>query len=266
MVRPAMLLKLFLLVLLSHPGLAQSPAAPSLTFDAVSIKPNKSGSGRTSVHTSNDRFQATNISLKELIRDAYDVQTLDQVIGLPSSINSVNFDIEAKVDAETLAILKAASREESGRLRDGMMKSVLAERFHLKVHPETRELPIFELTLAKGGSKLQNADPADPKGDNMHSDNQKLTATGIPISNLCNFLSRRLHRQVLDKTGLTGKYDFVLQWSPDEASGESPDASGANQAPSLFTALQEQLGLKLESTKVPVDTIVIDHVEMPSEN
>ena len=266
MTRPAIFFKLFLLALLAHPAFAQGPAAPPLAFDAVSIKPNKSGSGSTSMHTTTERFQATNLPLKTLIRDAYDLQTPDQVIGLPAWTDSVNFDIEAKIDAETLAILKSKSSEESGRLLNGMMQSALADRFHLKAHPETRELPIFELTLARGGSKLTSADADNPKNGNMSSNNQKLTATGIPTANLCTFLSRRLHRQVRDKTGLTGLYDFVLQWSPDEASGESADASGASQAPSLFTALQEQLGLKLESTKGPVPTIIVDHVEMPSEN
>jgi uncharacterized protein (TIGR03435 family) len=136
----------------------------------------------------------------------------------------------------------------------------------LKVHPETRTLPMYELALAKGGSKLTTADPANPKGGSMNSNNQKLTVIGLPTSNLCDYLSSRLHRKVVDKTGLTGKYDFTLQWSPDEAAGESATATGASQLPSIFTALQEQLGLKLESTKGPVDVIVVDKVEMPSEN
>jgi len=240
--------------------------AKALTFDVVSIKLNKSGSGSTSVHTNNDRYLASNISLKSLIRDAYDLQTPEQVIGLPAWTNSINFDIEAKIDAETLAILKAAPRVEGGRMRNEMMKAMLAERFQLKAHPETRELPIYELMLSKGGSKLQVADPADPKGGSMNSNNQKLTATGIPISNMCEFLSRRLHREVLDKTGLTGKYDFILQWSPDEASGESSAVAGADQLPTLFTALQEQLGLRLEPAKGPVDTIAIDHIAQPVED
>jgi uncharacterized protein (TIGR03435 family) len=263
------LLRLFVMALLAAPVLtqvaAQAQAAPTPTFDAVSIKPNRSGSGSTSVHTDDTYFRATNLSLKSLIRDAYDLQSEDQVVGLPAWTNSVNFDIQAKIDAETLAIMKAAPKEQAGRMRNEMMKDVLVERFQLKVHPETKELPMYDLTLAKGGSKMKTADPTT-QGGNMSSNNQKLTVTGIPMSSLCNYLSRRLHRQVTDKTGLTGRYDFVLQWSPDEAAGESPAATGAEQLPTLFTALQEQLGLKLDSTKGPVDTIVVDKVEMPSEN
>jgi uncharacterized protein (TIGR03435 family) len=260
----ALFLKLFVSALIALPVFAQTPAAPPPAFDAVSIKPNKSGSGSTSVHTDDVHFRATNISLKSLIRDAYDLQSEDQVVGLPAWTNSVNFDINAKIDAETLAMMKAASKEEAGRMRNEMMKATLAERFQLKVHPETKELPMYDLVLAKGGSKMKDADPKT-EGGNMNSNNQKLTVTGIPMSSLCNYLSRRLHRQVTDKTGLTGRYDFVLEWSPDEAAGETP-ATGGSTLPSLFTALQEELGLKLESTKGPVDTIVVDKVEMPSEN
>jgi uncharacterized protein (TIGR03435 family) len=264
------LVRLFVVATLAQPvltrmALAQAPAAPLPAFDAVSIKPNKSGSGSTSVHTDDVRYRATNISLKSLIRDAYDLQSEDQVIGLPAWANSIGFDISAKIDAETLALMKAASKIEAGRMRNEMMKTVLADRFQLKVHPETKELPMYDLTLAKGGAKMKTADPAK-EGGNMNSNNQTLTVTGIPMSSLCNYLSRRLHRQVTDKTGLSGRYDFVLRWSPDEAAGEAPAASGTEQLPSLFTALQEQLGLKLDSTKGPVDTIVVDKVEMPSEN
>jgi uncharacterized protein (TIGR03435 family) len=253
-----------LVAVIATPAVAQVAAGP--TFDVVSVKPNRTGSGSTSVHTDNERYETINLSLKKMIQNAYGLQTPDQISGLPGWANSVNFDIEAKVDAETMARLKAASRDEESKLRRSIMQAMLADRFQLKVHPDTKELPIYELTLAKGGSKLPAADPADTKNGSMNSNNQKLTATGIPLSNLCNYLSERLHRKVVDKTGLAGEYSFTLQWSPDEAAGESVAATGTEQLPSLFTALQEQLGLRLDSAKGPVDTIVVDKVEMPSEN
>ena len=157
-----------------------------------------------------------------------------------------------------------------------MMQAMLADRFKLKVHHETKELPMYSLVIAKGGFKLKEADPNDtyPNGvkgpDGVgHSGmmmflNGVLKAQGVPISNLANSLSLQVHRLVVDKTGLTGKYDFSLAWTAD---GVTPDNGlGAETWPSLFTALQEQLGLKLEPTKGMVDTIVVDHVEMPSEN
>ncbi len=242
-------------------------AAPAFaqTFDVVSVKPNRSGSGSTSVNADDERYQATNILLKTLIQDAYGLQSREQIIGLPGWANSASFDIDAKFDIETMAKLKAASRDEDTKLRRTMMEAMLNDRFQLKVHPETKELPIYELTLAKSGSKMTEAKPGDPKGS-MNSSNQKLTVEGIPISSLCNYLSVRLHRKVVDKTGLPGEYTFMLQWSPDEAAGESPGTTGASPLPTLFTALQELLGLKLEPGKGPVDTVVVDHIEMPSEN
>jgi len=247
------------------PIFAQAPpAGKSLEFDVVSVKPNKSGSGSSSVHAHNDVYQATNLSVKSLIRNAWNLNTEDLITGLPAWVSSVNFDIQAKIDEQTLSALKKLSPDDSNVQHLLMLQALLADRFQLKAHVETKELPVYALELAKGGSKLKAADPADPRGGSMNSNNQKLTSTGIPISNLCRFLAQRLHRNVEDKTGLTGTYDFTLQWSPDEAAGESPDATASG--PSLFTALQEQLGLKLESTKGPVDTIVVDRIAMPSEN
>jgi len=260
----ARILLLLVSALTVQPALAQGPPARLATFDAVSVKPNKSGSGDTSIDIDGARYLFSNVSLKSLIKIAYGLQSQEQVSELPVWTNSVNFDIEAKVDAETLATLKAGSKDEKTRQYQGMIKVVLAERFGLKDHPETRELPIYALVVVKGGSKLKDA--ADPANSSRESSNHTLTATGTSTLRLSAFLSDRLHRVVVDKTGLTGTYDFTLKWSPDEAAGEAPAATGASQLPSLFTALQEQLGLKLESAKGPVDTIVVDKVEMPSEN
>jgi uncharacterized protein (TIGR03435 family) len=246
------------------PGFGQAAMGPA--FDVVSIKPNKSGSGGMSINIDDGRYVASNLSLKSMIQNAYGLQTQDQIVGLPGWGSSARFDVEAKMDAETIAALKGASREQEQKLREAMMQAMLADRFQLKVHAETKELPIYTLVAAKGGPKLAAADPANKKNGWMSSSNQTLTATGIEMAGLCDFLSGRLHRKVVDNTGLAGSYDFKLQWSPDEAAGESAAATGAAQLPSMFTAVQEQLGLKLESGKGPVDTVVVDHVAMPSEN
>jgi uncharacterized protein (TIGR03435 family) len=169
-----------------------------------------------------------------------------------------------------------------------MLQPALAERFKLKVHSETKQLPVYELIVAKGGAKLKEATAGDTyangikgpdgvgRGGMMRSGPGQLTAQAVPMTSLANLLSQQLHRTVLDKTGLTAKYDLELNWTPDqgsdpmfkgpEGSPQRADAAPDSSGPSIFTALQEQLGLKLQSANGPVETLVIDHVEMPSEN
>jgi uncharacterized protein (TIGR03435 family) len=263
----------------------------ALMYDAVSIKPNKPEGDRIMIRiqTGGDRYAASGISLKGLIQYAYNLKMEDQISGVTGPVSNARFDIEAKIDEDTVAALKKLSNDEGNAQRRLLMQAMLADRFKLKVHHETKELPIYSLVVAKGGSKLKDADPNDTyangiKGPDgvahagvMRMSNGTLTAQGIPISNLVNNLSLQLHRQVVDKTELTGKYDITLKWTPDDNHGAAgpadnhgaatpADVSTADSGPSIFTALQEQLGLKLEPTKGPVETIVVDHVEMPSEN
>jgi uncharacterized protein (TIGR03435 family) len=252
------------------------------TFDVVSIKPNKSASGMVKTMFKPDGYAATNVSLNMLIQAAYGVKE-DQISGAPSWADSARYDIDAKVAGPDVPDLQKMKNEDRGVL----LQPLLAERFKLAIHHETKVLPIYELVVAKNGPKLKEATPGDTGGDGikgpygvpragmMMMRPGQLTGQGIPMTSLANQLSRPLHRTVIDKTGLTGKYDLTLQWTDDHSdllfkgpdgspqrADPVPDASG----PSLFTALQEQLGLKLQSTKGPVETIVIDHVEMPSEN
>jgi bla regulator protein blaR1 len=155
-----------------------------------------------------------------------------------------------------------------------MARSLLAERFEIKVSHETKGLPVFALVLAKNGPKFAE-DNAHPEiGAVSFGGPGKLSATSAPFSIFASVLSRMPElegRLVLDKTGLRGNYTFMLKWTPENLSargGQSADnvPSSDLSGLSLFTALQEQMGLKLESTKVPVDTIVIDHIEQPSTN
>ena len=247
---------------------AQAPLAETktYTYEVASIKPNETGSGHTGIHRNPDRFSATNVPLKTLILMAYGLKTEDQIAAMPGWGSSAHFDIEAKVDAETTAALKAMPEEAKEKASDTMMEALLADRFQLKIHHETRELPIFALDVAKNGSKLKVADPEGKNNGSMQSHNTALTATGVPIAELCTFLSQRLHRKVEDRTGLTGTYDFTLEWAPDDATGDQPKDAAGNPLPSLLTAVQEQLGLRLESTRGPVDTIVVEHVAPPTVN
>ena len=254
------------LMAIALPLYAQGTASPTspLAYDVVAIKPHKLGDGSWSTNTEANGYSATNVGLKMLIQHAYNLQTADLISGLPGWANSASFDIQAKMDEDLAAMLNKLPREEQTPQRSTMMRALLADRFQLKVHHETRDLPIYSLAIAKGGSKLKPADPNVQAGGWSWGDGRYATQSA-PLSSLASFLSSRLHRQVVDNTALPGNYDMTLRWSSDEVASAQQDST-ANTAPSLFTALQEQLGLKLESTKGPVDTIVVDQVAQPSEN
>jgi uncharacterized protein (TIGR03435 family) len=252
--------------------------AKPLMYDVVSVKQNKSGPGMMRIMNQPERYSTTNVGLKQIIQNAYGLKMPDMISGLPGWADSAAFDIEAKMDAETIAALKAMPKEQADEQRRLMMQAMLADRFKLKVHRETKELPIYSLVIAKGGFKLTDADPNNTYPDGikgfdgvsrqgmMSMGHGKLTGQGFGMSGLANLLSMQVHRLVVDSTGLKGKYDFTLQWTPDEMEGGHQNAAPTESGPTIYTALQEQLGLRLDSTKGPVDTVVVDHVEMPSEN
>ena len=256
--------------------------AKPLAYDVVSVKPNKSGPGMTRIMNMPDRFSMTNMGLKQLIQNAYGLKMPEMISGLPGWADSAKFDVEAKMDAETIAALKAMPKEQADEQRRQMMQAALADRFKLKEHRETKEFPIYSLVIAKGGFKLKEADPNNTyangiKGPNgpagagmMMVGRGELTGQGFEMPGFANLLSTQVHRLVVDNTGLKGKYDFTLQWTPDEMEGGHPAGDGSavatNTGPTIYTALQEQLGLRLDPTKGPVNTVVVDHVEMPSDN
>ncbi|MCU1320553.1 MAG: hypothetical protein JWM43_202 [Acidobacteriaceae bacterium] len=254
--------------------------AKPLAYGVVSIKPNKSGSSMMRMQMMPDRYLATGVPLKQLLLFAYDLKLEDQIAGLSGAVADGRFDIEAKIDEETVAALKKLSQDEVIAQRRVMLQAVLAERFRLKLHQEKRELPVYALAIAKGGPRLKEADPNNtypngikgPDGVShpgmvmMRRDG--LTAQAVPMSDLARVLGNQVHRLVVDKTGLTGKYDIALQWTSDENRGAGMEDAGtaANSDPSIFTALQEELGLKLDSSKGMVDMVVVDSVSVPSEN
>lgn len=237
-----------------------SAAAMLPAYDVASIKPNKSGSGSLDVDSNVDTYNAKNITVKSLLEDAYGIRK-DLISGVPGPIESAHFDVMAKiVDPDAAAIRKLTPRQ-----RGAMLLPMLAERFQLKAHTETRILPVFELVVVSSGPKFKLS--ADQKSGDTGTSIQgndrgvQLTAHGITIKSLASSLEGQMHRPVIDKTGLAGNYDVAMKWSSDTV-----PSSEANAGPSIYTALQEQLGLKLRATKGPVETLVVDHVEMPSEN
>jgi bla regulator protein BlaR1 len=255
-------------------------------YDVSSVKPASSNDGRSVLQLTPDGTSIHGIPVQMLLRFAFGVEA-DRMIGAPSWAQSNRYDIEAKVapeDAPKLDKLKAEDRR-------AMLLPLLVERFNLKYHHETREMPMYTLVVAKGGPKLIESKPApspdDPPGvqgapkpmnmaGRMMMMPGRIESQGSTLDMLAHSLSPQLGHTVVDKTGLTGKYDYTLQWTPDEgmtpmtggAGGGPPHEDNAAQAggPSLFTAVEEQLGLKIESTKGQVDVIVIDHLDLPSAN
>jgi uncharacterized protein (TIGR03435 family) len=253
---------------LPHGGAwAQAVAAPQTTvpdakmpaYDVAVIRLNKSGSGLVNIWSNTDNYKASNVSLRVLLQDAYGIKE-DLISGIPAAVNSARFDVEAKVVDPDVSVLKKLNENQ----RRGMLRDVLFERFQLKAHLEVKTLPVYEMVIAKHGPKFKPSVDGgkDDGGTSVRGSRSgvKFTARDITMASFADSLHRQVDRTVLDKTGLPGKYDISLQWSKD-------DLSGADSGPSiLFTALQEQLGLQFRAAKGPVETLVVDHAEMPSEN
>lgn len=240
-----------------------------------------------------------NVPLSEIIRDAYDAHSSAQLIGGPQALLEQRFDLRTKIDPADVAKLKNMSPNDRSRRMRLMLQALLRDRFDLKMHVEKRELPVYALVVAKGGPKLQPTAPADstpapqthaaaqtpsspgnppqpPQG--MHwlmqsgANGSHMDVSGGTMEELAAALTGQEAtegRLVIDRTGLTGKYDWHLEWTPAGAQMESNGMGGSSphsDAPALFTALREQLGLRLESQKGPVQVVVIDHLEPPTPN
>jgi uncharacterized protein (TIGR03435 family) len=229
-------------------------------FDVASVKPNTTRGGGTypGLAPGGKRFTAINLPLTALIMLAYDA-TPRQISGVPGELDKVGYDIEASCD-------HPMTKEQASR----MLQTLLADRFKLAVHREGRDQPIYALVIGKGGPKLHES-PADDTG----LPDRKRSGSGFvfkrtPMATLTLILSQQEGRTVVDKTGLNGRYDFTLEYAL-EPSGRGR-SEGAEPAPStdglasVFTALQEQIGLKLDSQKGSVEFLVVDHAEKLSAN
>jgi uncharacterized protein (TIGR03435 family) len=252
-------------------GTAQPrPVAAPPAFEVTTVKQNKSGGSGSHSSFQSGRFTASNILLKSLIEyQAYGIPE-PRILGGPKWLDSERFDIEAKVDSSVADQFQKLSKLQTQE----MFQHLLADRFKLAIHWEARDLPIYALVVAKNGPNLHES--KEPEGGSLTSAGTgQFTAQGVTLADMARSLtqelSKELGRVVIDKTGISGRYDVALKWTPD--TGEAPTDSGTegtasppDSGPSIFTAIQEQLGLKLESAKGPVQVLVIDHVEMPSEN
>lgn len=267
---------------------AIAQTGPGPQFEVASIKPAAPGGrGMYMRNSPGGRVNINNLTLKDMVQMAYRIQPF-QISGGPAWFDSARFDISAK----------AETTPKEGEI-PLMLQALLADRFQLTIQKETREMPVYALVLAKKDGKLGPGlaeskegstclafDPLKPPPPPalgqarpnycgaMMMQPRMVSAYGVPVSQLAPTLSRLLGRTVIDKTGLTAKYDIKLEWTPDESQIANmqlppgmPAPPPADPAgPSIFTAVQEQLGLKLESQKGPVEIFVITRAEKPSEN
>lgn len=274
---------------------AQAPADQSApTFEAASVKPSAPGQqGQNIRRFPGGRVTASNMPLRDLIRFVFQVQDF-QLEEVPGWAADEHFDIVAKAAGDPPPVLPGTGTDPL----IVMLRSLVVERFKLQVHRETKELPIYALVVAKPGvlgpqlqrsttdcqalaaaqaaaARGQGAAPPPPVNGRpvcgVRLGPGVLSAGGFPLSQIAGALSRLVQRQVVDRTGLTEPFDLEVHFTPDASQlppgGGSPGAEPAAfdpNGPSLFTALQEQLGLKLESTRAPTDVIVVDHVERPA--
>jgi uncharacterized protein (TIGR03435 family) len=279
---------------------AQEPAPGAKpTFEVASVRPNTSADGKVMIGIQpGGRFNAVNVALWDLIRQAYNLQRT-QIVGAPDWVETARYDIVAKAEGD---IPRGGPGSPPGPL-NFMMQDLLEERFKLKAHRETRDMPIYALVLARSDQKLGQGlrpstvdcqafrgrgrggaagpgmgpggppramfTPGERPTCGMMVGPGQVAAGGIPISQLTVMLSQYTQRIVVDRTGLKGNFDIDLTFTP-ERMPQGPPPPGVQlppidpNGPSIFTAIQEQLGLKLDSERGPVEVLVIDHVERPT--
>jgi bla regulator protein BlaR1 len=249
---------------------AQIPAvdANGPRFEVASIKPNTSLGGPTMMQIQPGRMTLTNVTVRLMLRNSYHIQEF-QMSGGPAWLDAEHFDVIAKAEGNP-------TQDEFG----AMLRALLADRFKLVVHRESREMPVYSLvTTPSASTKLRKSEldcfsgtgapqaaptPAEARcGFRMSAGT--MSATGATMATLASSLSTRVSRIVVDHTGLPGGFDFDLSWTPDQRPAGGPEASTIDpNGASLFTAVQEQLGLKLEPAKAPVEVLVIDQVQRPT--
>ena len=236
--------------------LGQSTPPPS-RFDAVSIKPSAAqNTNKTFRFTPDGGFRAGNYSLKDLIRLGWDVRNF-QILGGPGWLDTERYNVQTKLDVP----FNPLSPQGEGRHRE-MVRSMLEDRFRLKVHQQTKEMTVYYLVSAQGLPKLQRTGDAREASTHMNDARGQMWATKFDMGLFARYLGGELGFPVIDQTGLPGVYDFELAWNPDDGkTGAETDSR-----PSMVTALKEQLGLELKRGKGRVEVVVVDSAEKASAN
>ena len=250
-------------------------AAQTTHFEVASIKAADRAAIERSLRTDNaGGLNATNVPIRALFTMAYGIRD-SQLTGGPKWVDSDCYDVMAKPEKMEGApesagpgSIPGSISDEQRKVRDDLLKerirNLLAERFGLQVHKEIREEQVYTLTVTKSGPKVTpNTTPGARQGLTMNP--ERAQGFAAPMSLLAEDLADTLGRPVIDKTGLTEKYDWKLEWA-DAVTGGAEAPPQVSAGSTIFTALQDQLGLKLESTKGPVEVYLIDHIDRPSEN
>ena len=265
------------------PSHAESQFTGSARFSSVSIKPHpaeKNGLVMTKMMLmvkgiDPPRFDVVGVSPHMLIRTAYRIQET-QLTGEPEWTKTQRYDIKATIDPKLAAQMQNMSESQRDAINQQMMRNFLADYFKLTVHQESRDLPVYELVVGDSGSKLQETSKIGMTRLGIG----ELDSKGAPMSILTTELSQRLGRTVIDKTGLQGNYDFTLHWTPDAdetariratigvapLKGHEDMAAPPPSGPPLVTAVEEQLGLKLQPQTERVPVLIVDSIEQPSQN
>jgi uncharacterized protein (TIGR03435 family) len=248
---------IFVLAVGTSFGCGQAVQNPP-TFDVAAIHLHKPVPGeRSHIVDTNGRFITVNVGLKAIVQWAFDVPA-SRIVGGPAWMSTERFDIEAKSES-ALDSRPGSDPIESRLEKRRMVRALLAERFHLIVHSETRDLPVYAMVTAKGGPAFLST---QAKGTTVNQSRGRIQIEGgeNTMTVLAECLAEALDRVVIDKSGIQGRYSVSLKWTPDEAAATDPSE------PSIFTAIQEQLGLKLDSQRAPVEVMVIDRIDMPTDN
>ena len=240
-------------------------------FEVASIKVNTTLSSNRSINFApGGQLNCTNVPLRMLMQFAYDVRDY-QLANLPSWADTEPYDILAKPSEDAIAKDPPANSQASTAQLRLRTQALIAERFGMVLHTEEREMPVYHLVVAKSGSKLGEGKPADnlpvrgPDAPQLSWNGVRVIAKNLTMQRFCDgMLSDRMRRTVIDKTGLSNAYDFKMEFVPDEVTTKA--GAEAATGPSFLTALQEQLGLRLEGAKGPVKVLVVDKVEKPTAN
>ncbi|MGO9260072.1 MAG: TIGR03435 family protein [Bryobacteraceae bacterium] len=238
-----------LIVCVSGAVHAQPAAAPR--FEVASIKPTPADqyNGSSGITTGHDRLTGSRVTLKRCIMGAYGVGP-NQLGGGPAWLDSDRFEIAAKADHPV----------DDDAAFMAMLQTLMAERFKLAIHRETRTMEALVLEVTRNGPKLEKTEGGDSHTDSSHG---RIDAKATNMTLFAQLLSRAVGVPVVNETGLDGAFNFKLEWSPES---DKPGENAMDSGPSIFAALQQQLGLRLQSRKTPVEVLVIDHAERPSEN
>jgi uncharacterized protein (TIGR03435 family) len=232
-------------------SVASQMPAPKRAFEVASIKPSKADVSSSGINSGNGRIYGYNVTLKRCIMGAYAVGP-NQIIGGPDWLDSERFEITAKAEEAV-----------SDRILMTMLQTLLTERFKLALHREVKPTDAYVLELRNNAPKLEKG---DGQGATTNNGRGHIVATNASMDRFAEILSRQMDRPVMNHTGLEGVFNLTLQWTPDGTKPVKPEDGAAIEGPSVFTAVEEQLGLRLRAQKVPVEVLVIDHAEKPEPN